>query len=87
MPSRVTPHVWLLPALTIANVMPVVVVSVDIPLCPSLVAVIVTWPNVSAITSPVAFTVATAVLLLAHITGAVDVLPFVYVVVAASCIC
>jgi hypothetical protein len=62
--------------------MPVVVVSRAVPLAPPLVAVIVTWPNVSAITSPVEFTVATDALLLDHVT-----VPIAFAVVAASCIC
>src|SRR5881296_2822091 len=43
-----------------------VTVMADVPLCPSLVAVIVAEPTVAPLTSPVMFTVATAGLLVAH---------------------
>jgi len=45
-----------------------VTVIAELPLCPSLVAVIVADPAALAVTSPLAFTVAAAVLLLAHVT-------------------
>src|SRR5947209_15778722 len=45
-----------------------VTVTVAEPLSPSLVAVIVADPAALAVTSPLPFTVATAVLLLAHVT-------------------
>ena len=45
-----------------------VAVTVAEPLCPSLVAVIVADPAALAVTSPLPFTVATTVLLLAHVT-------------------
>jgi len=45
-----------------------VTVTAALPLCPSLVAVIVADPAAFAVTSPLAFTVATTVLLLAHVT-------------------
>ncbi|HEV2978769.1 MAG TPA: hypothetical protein VG425_14410 [Casimicrobiaceae bacterium] len=41
-----------------------------------------TWPNESAITSPVELTVATAALLLDHVTD-----PVPPMIVAANCIC
>jgi len=44
-------------------------VTVDDPLCPSLVAVIVAVPAPTAVTKPVALTVATATLSLAHVTA------------------
>jgi len=40
----------------------------DVPLFPSLVAVIVAEPAVTPVTNPLALTVATAALLLAHVT-------------------
>jgi hypothetical protein len=45
-----------------------VTVTDELPVCPSLVAVIVAVPGVSVVTSPVELTVATAVLLDAHVT-------------------
>src|SRR5207245_8414575 len=45
-----------------------VTVTVAVPLCPSLVAVIVAGPAATPLTSPLPLTVATAVLLLAHVT-------------------
>ena len=62
---------WLFPVAIEKNVIPVVIVSAAVPLTPPLVAVIVTWPSESPITSPVEFTVATVVLLLDHVTGPV----------------
>src|SRR5207247_7978643 len=47
----------------------VLTVIVALPLCPSLVAVIVAEPAAPPVTSPLALTVATAVLLLAHVTA------------------
>ena len=46
-----------------------VTVSTALPLCPSLVAVMVAVPVVSVVTRPLLFTVATAVLLLLHETA------------------
>src|SRR6266852_1910592 len=50
-----------------------VTVIVAVPLCPSLVAVIVAVPAPTAVTRPLAFTVATAALLLTHVTKRVTV--------------
>src|SRR5439155_9203271 len=50
----------------------VLTVTVAVPLCPSLVAVIVTAPAVTPVTNPPALTVATAVLLLPQLTGRPD---------------
>src|SRR5205809_476727 len=56
------------------------------PLCPSLVAVIVAEPAAPPVTSPLALTVATAVLLLAHVTvRPANRLPFASFGVAVSC--
>src|SRR5437867_4016712 len=64
----------------------VLTVIVAVPLCPSLVAVIVAAPAVTPVTSPLPLTVATAVLLLAQLTGRPDNgLPFASLGVAASC--
>src|SRR5437773_648632 len=64
----------------------VVTVIVEVPLCPSLVAVIVAEPAVTPVTSPLPLTVATAVLLLAQLTARPDNgLPFASLGVAASC--
>jgi hypothetical protein len=52
-----------------------------------VVAVIVTWPNVTALTRPVEFTVAIAELLLDHVNCPVSTFPIVSVTFAASCIC
>jgi len=46
----------------------VVTVMVDVPLCPSLVAVIVAEPAATPVTNPLALTVTTAALLVAHVT-------------------
>src|SRR5207249_1150622 len=45
-----------------------VTVTTDVPLCPSDVAVIVVEPATTPVTRPLAFTVPTEVLLLAHVT-------------------
>src|SRR5919108_1750378 len=45
-----------------------VTVIAELPLCPSLVAVIVAAPTATAVTRPLPFTVATPVLLLDHVT-------------------
>jgi hypothetical protein len=61
-------------------------VTVAVPLFPSLVAVMVTLPTVSAVTSPLPLTVATAEALVAHVTGRpVSVLPAESRSVAVSC--
>src|SRR5438046_3706093 len=58
----------------------------DVPLWPSLVAVIVAEPATFAVTSPVLLTVATAVLLEAHvIVRPVRMLPLASLRVAVSC--
>src|SRR6266513_3110686 len=63
-----------------------VTVMLALPLCPSLVAVIVAEPAVTPLTSPLPFTVATAVLLLAHVTTRpVSGLPLASFGVAVSC--
>jgi len=46
-----------------------VTVRADVPLCPSLVAVIVAEPAATPVTWPLADTVATAGLLVAHVTA------------------
>src|SRR5437667_369293 len=64
----------------------VVTVTVEVPLCPSLVAVIVAEPAVTPLTSPLPFTVATDVLLLTHVTTRpLSGLPFASFGVAVSC--
>src|SRR6266516_350047 len=61
-------------------------VIVAVPLCPSLVAVIVAEPAAPPVTSPLALTVATAVLLLAHVTvRPANRLPSASFGVAVSC--
>src|SRR6266576_55299 len=63
-----------------------VTVMLALPLCPSLVAVIVAEPAVTPLTSPLPFTVATGVLLLAHVTTRpVRGLPLASFGVAVSC--
>src|SRR6266853_1043568 len=63
-----------------------VTVMADVPLWPSLVAVIVAEPATFAVTSPVPFTVATVVLLLDHATvRPVSTLPLASFRVAVSC--
>src|SRR6266702_2816067 len=63
-----------------------VTVIVAVPLCPSQVAVIVAEPAAPPVTSPLALTVATAVLLLAHVTvRPANRLPFASFGVAVSC--
>src|SRR5439155_1710850 len=64
----------------------VLTVTVAVPLCPSLVAVIVAAPAVTPVTSPLALTIATAVLLLPQLAGRPDNgLPLASFVVAVSC--
>src|SRR5438034_280773 len=63
-----------------------VTVMADVPLWPSLVAVIVAEPATFPVTSPVPVTVATGVLLLDHATGRpVSTVPFASFRVAVSC--
>src|SRR5256886_13316920 len=63
----------------------VVTDTVPGPLCPSLVAVIVAEPTAAAVTSPLPFTAATPVLLLAHVMARpTSVLPLASVSVATS---
>jgi hypothetical protein len=63
-----------------------VTVMAAVPLCPSLVAVMVAEPAATAVTSPLALTVATAVLPLAHVTTRPDRgLPLASLGVAVSC--
>src|SRR5205823_6201725 len=63
-----------------------VTVMVDVPLCPSLVAVIVAEPAVTPVTSPLPVTVATDALLLLHVPTRPDkVLPLASWGVAVSC--
>src|SRR5438445_9945236 len=64
----------------------VVTVTADVPLLPSDVAVMVAEPAATPVTSPLPFTVATAVLLLAQVTTRPDNgLPFASFGVAVSC--
>src|SRR6185503_15099050 len=63
-----------------------VTVMDDVPLCPSLVAVIVAEPAALAVTRPVAFTVATVVWLDDHVTvRPVRMLPLASLRVAVRC--
>src|SRR6266853_765507 len=63
-----------------------VTVRADVPLCPSLVAVIVAEPATTPVTRPLALTVATEVLLLLHeTTRPVSGLPLTSFGVAVSC--
>src|SRR6266513_3336198 len=63
-----------------------VTVMLALPLCPSLVAVIGAEPAVTPLTSPLPFTVATDVLLLAHVTTRpLSGLPLASFGVAVSC--
>src|SRR5690242_476778 len=63
-----------------------VTVIADVPLCPSLVAVIVAEPATPPVTRPLPLTVATEVLLLVHVTTRPDrVLPLASFTVAVSC--
>src|SRR5213593_3549839 len=63
-----------------------VTVTLDVPLCPSLVAVIVAEPVATPVTSPLPFTVATAVLLLDQVTTRPGRgFPFASFGVAVSC--
>ena len=65
----------------------IMTLMVAVPLLPSLVAVIVTEPTVTPVTKPVPLTVATARLLLAHVTARpVSVLPAASLVTAESCL-
>src|SRR5881396_1768634 len=75
------------PGLTVTDATgTVLTVIVAVPLCPSLVAVIVAAPAVTPVTTPLPLTVATAVLLLAQLTARPDNgLPFASLGVAASC--
>jgi len=64
----------------------VVTVIAAVPLCPSLVAVIVAGPAATPVTSPVDETVATALLLVVHVTARpVSTFPDASFVVAVSC--
>src|SRR6266581_4363871 len=64
-----------------------VTVMADVPLCPSLAAVIVADPAATPDTSPLPLTVATDVLLLVQVTTRPDsVLPLASFVVALSCV-
>ena len=64
----------------------VVTVTADVPLLPSDVAVMVAEPAATPVTSPLPFTVATAVLLLDQVTTRPDNgLPFASFGVAVSC--
>src|SRR5439155_1610868 len=64
----------------------VLTVIAAVPLCPSLVAVIVAAPAVTPVTTPLPLTVATAVLLLPQLTGRPDNgLPLASFGVAVSC--
>src|SRR5204863_191446 len=61
-------------------------VMLEVPLCPSLVAVIVAEPAAPAVTSPLPSTLATDVLLLDHVTARpVSALPLASFGVALSC--
>src|SRR5207245_11571859 len=61
-------------------------VTAAVPLCPSLVAVMVADPAATPVTSPLPLTVATPVLLLAHVTTRpVSVAPLASLGVAVSC--
>src|SRR5712691_10011603 len=63
-----------------------VTVMEDVPLCPSLVAVIVAEPGATPRTSPLLFTVATAVVVLDQVTTRpVSGVPFASLGVAVSC--
>jgi hypothetical protein len=58
----------------------------DVPVCPSLVAVMVALPAATAVTRPVVFTVAAAVLLETQVTvRPVSTFPFASFVTAVSC--
>src|SRR2546428_57365 len=64
----------------------VVTVTADVPLCPSLVAVMVAEPTVTPVTRPLELTVATEVLLLDQVTVRPDSgFPFASLGVARSC--
>src|SRR6266480_3452548 len=63
-----------------------VTLAAAVPLCPSLVAVIVAEPAATPVTRPLPFTLATAALLLAHVTTRpVSVLPGESLVTALNC--
>src|SRR5258708_2094413 len=63
-----------------------VIVTAALPLCPSLVAVIVAAPAVTPVTKPLPFTTATAGALLAHVTTRpATALPLASLGVAVSC--
>src|SRR2546422_374518 len=63
-----------------------VTVMAEVPLCPSLVAVIVADPAATPVTSPLPLTVAADVLLLCHVTvRPTSGLPFASLGVAVSC--
>ncbi len=63
-----------------------VTVTADVPLCPSLVAVIVAEPGATAVTRPLPFTVARAVLLVPHVTTRpASAFPLASCGVAVSC--
>ena len=64
-----------------------VTVMADVPLCPSLVAVIVAEPAATLVTSPLAETVATAALLVAQVTvRPLRAVPFASFGVAVNCV-
>jgi len=64
-----------------------VTVMLDVPLWPSLVAVIVADPAAFAVTRPVPFTVATVVLLEDHVTvRPLSVFPLESFVTATACV-
>src|SRR3989442_11871073 len=62
-----------------------VTVIAAVPLCPPVVAVIVTAPATTPVTSPLPLTVATALLLLAQLTVPLSTLPTASLAVATSC--
>jgi hypothetical protein len=72
--------------LTVVKVRETTVIAA-VPLCPSLVAVIITGPTAATpVTSPCEFTAAAAVLPLAHVTARpVSTLPAASFVVGVSC--
>src|SRR3989449_294696 len=66
--------------------LPAVTVTAAVPLCPSLVAVIVAAPTATPVTSPLADTVATALLLVVQVTvRPLSTLPLASLSVAVSC--
>jgi len=88
-PVTVRLHVWRLPALTVTKLIAEgpVTVTAAVPLCASLVAVIVTGPpTATPVTSPVDETVATAALPVVQVTTRpVSTFLAASLVVAASC--